>query len=176
MSVSIRSHQEIINLTQHLQYPNGVLYVKLERLGSLHTAGTSYHALLGLKIHPRPWACKHLDTLENYCAFYNDLDHIELVLLPAAQNAQVLNNASSLALAAIKSKARAMSKSGKCYLKGIRGNSEIYTSAREFGDALFGIVDDVLRGATPFNDFLASIPNLIVRIQALKNIDMEFSG
>ncbi|TVU48740.1 hypothetical protein EJB05_00011, partial [Eragrostis curvula] len=56
MSVSIRSHQEIINLTQHLQYPNGVLYVKLERLGSLHTAGTSYLALLGL-IHPRPWVC-----------------------------------------------------------------------------------------------------------------------
>lgn len=175
MSVSIRSHQEIINLTQHLQYPNGVLYVKLERLGSLHTAGTSYHALLGL-IHPRPWVCKHLDTLENYCAFYNDLDHIELVLLPAAQNAQILNNASSLALAAIKSKARAMSKSGKCYLKGIRRKSEIYTSAREFGDTLFGIVDFVLRGATAFNDFLASISNLIVRIQALKNIDMEFSG
>jgi hypothetical protein len=174
MSVSIRSHQEIINLTQHLQYPNGVLYVKLERLGSLHTAGTSYHALVGL-IHPRP-VCKHLDTLENYCAFYTDLDHIELVLLPAAQNAQVLNNASSLALAAIKSKAHAMNESGKCYLKGIRRNSEIYTSAREFGDTLFGIVDDVLRGATPFNVFLGSIPNLIVRIQALKNIDMEFSG
>lgn len=149
--------------------------MKLVRLGSLHTAGTAYHTLLQL-IHERTWACKHLDTLENYCVFYDDLDHIELVLLPDVQHAQVLDNASSLALAAIKSRARAMTTSGNGYLQGIRRNSEIYRSARDFGETLFGIIDDVLRGATPFAHFVANIPILIVQLQALKNLDMEFSG
>ena len=38
-----------------------------------------------------------------------------------------------------------MQKSGKFYLKGIRTNSLIHTLAKDFGDILFGITEDVLK-------------------------------
>ena len=67
-----------------------------------------------------------------------------------------------------------MQKSGKFYLKGIRTNSLIHTLAKDFGDTLFGITEDVLKGAQDFNGFQASIPGLTVLIHALGNAQMEF--
>jgi len=69
---------------------------------------------------------------------------------------------------------RAMQKSGKFYLKGIRTNSLIHTLAKDFGDTLFGITEDVLKGAQDFNGFQASIPGLTVLIHVLGNAQMEF--
>ncbi|KAG2579731.1 hypothetical protein PVAP13_6NG292303 [Panicum virgatum] len=48
---------------------------------------------------------------------------------------------------------RAMQKLGKFYLKGIRTNSLIHTLAKDFGGTLFGITEDVLKGAQDFNGF-----------------------
>jgi len=113
-------------------------------------------------------------ALENYCAFWTDLSLIEFQLLPTVQNAPFLNDIATLALATMKSKARAMQKPEKFYLKGIKTNSLIYRLAKDFGDTLFGITEDVLKGAQDFNGFQASIPSLTDLIHALGNAQMEF--